>query len=344
MNSLRTFLITFGVSLLVFGLCAFFITGVVLGSITDMISGDRQAQTDPVDTDEFGEVVLNVKTPLEDISGESFSILLIGTDYRPSLYTDYHPALAKQYPMLASTASLVTVEKDGTVKQYRTVSADAVMLISVNKEKQSVTILQIPSEMQLSVGGVNVSVGELYYLKGLDYFINKMAGITGTEINYYALTDIERLAAVVDAMDTVNFTVPCDMEYTDEISGLTISLPGGTQDLDGSAVAQMLAFDGYTSASFSRNKTALSFLRALATKMTNAVYMRKAVSIFNNAGKYIYTNFTADDFGKNIDLIFCYNRFTQNILEYPGNYYYRDGVRCFSPNISMAISTMESYK
>lgn len=344
MNSLRTFLITFGVSLLVFGLCAFFITGLVLGSISEMISGERPAETAPAATDAYGEIDTGIKVPIEEIRGESFNILLIGTDYRPSLYTDYHPALAAQYPFLASTASLISVGEDGEIKRYRTVSADAVMLVSVNKEKQSVTVLQIPGEMQISVGGVNVSVGDLYYLKGLDYFIKKMAGITGMEIDYYALTDIERIAAVVDAMDTINFTVPCDMQYTDEISGLTISLSGGTQNLDGNAVAQMLAFDGYTSSDLSRNKTMLAFFRALASKMTNAAYMRKAVSIFNSAGKYVDTNFTADDFGKNIDLIFCYNRFTQNIIEYPGSYYYRDGVRYFSPNISAAISAMESYK
>ena len=220
----------------------------------------------------------------------------------------------------------------------------AVVLVCVNKEKQRFTYMQIPSDMQLTVGGVTTTVRELYYDKGLDYFVNKMAGITGVQIDYYALTSIEQIANVADAMGEILYTVPCDMEYTDEVSGLTISLKSGAQNLTGTDVAGLLAYNSYTNAALSREKTTMSFLMALAQKMTNVTYLNKAVDIFANVEEYLCTNITSQDLLKNLDLIFSYSKFEVEQIEYPGSYYYRDGVRYFNPSISAAITAMAKYK
>ena len=342
-NSLRSFFITFLIALLVFGVCAFFITGFVTDSINGLLDGSHV--TDPADTttSESGETLSPVN-PDEEIEGESFNILLIGTDYRPSILTDYHPLIAEHYPTFSDPSALIGYEGDLPEYGYRRVSADAVMLICVNKEKRSFTYMQIPTNMQLTVSGVSTTVADLYYDMGLTYFVNKMSGITGVTIDYYALTGIEEIAGIVDAMDSITYTVPCDMEYTDEISGLTISLKAGAQTLTGTDVAGLLSFDSYTSANLSREKTLLSFLKALAQKMTNVTYFNKAADIFANAEQYVYTNFTADDLLNNLDLIFMYSKFTVGTVEYPGSYYYSNGVRYFSPNITLAITTMAEYK
>ena len=78
--------------------------------------------------------------------------------------------------------------------------------------------------------------------------------------------------------------------------------------------------------------------------MTNVTYFNKAADIFANAEQYVYTNFTADDLLNNLDLIFMYSKFTVGTVEYPGSYYYSNGVRYFSPNITLAITTMAEYK
>lgn len=342
MQSLRSFFITFLIALLVFGVCAYFISGFVTDSLTDLLSGDPEEETTPAVTDDVGETIEPILD--EEVGGESFNVLLVGTDYRPSILGDYHPNVKSQYPTFKNSAQLVGTGGDLPEYPYRTVHADAVVLVCVNKEKQAFTYLQIPSSMQLTIGGVTTTVAELYYDKGLDYFVNKMCGITGVQIDYYAVTSIEQIANVVDAMGSVSYTVPCDMQYTDEISGLTISLAAGAQSLGGKDVAGLLAFDGYTNPALSRDKTALSFLKALAQKMTNVTYLNKAAGIFANAAKYVHTNFTANDLAANLDLIFKYSAYTVNTVEYPGSYYYRDGIRYFNPNMPAAITTMSKYK
>ncbi len=346
MVSLRSFFITFLIALLIFGVCAFFITGFVTDSINGLLAGDMVTETTeaPV-TDASGGVVETLPPPDDELKGESFNILLIGTDYRPSILSDYHPDIDKQYPRFENTELLIG--KDGALPEYpyRTVSADAIMLVCVNKEKQSFTFMQIPSKMLLSVGGTTTTVGDLYYEKGIDYFVNKMSGITGASIDYYAVTGIEQVANVVDVLGTVTYTVPCDMEYTDEISGLSISLSAGANKLDGKDAAGLLAFDSYTNAGLSREKTTISFLKAVAQKMTSASNMPKAAKILADLQKYVYTNFTLEDLENNLELIFKYGDFAVNTVEYPGSYYYsEDGVRYFNPNISGAITALSKVK
>ena len=343
MNSLRSFIITFLIALLIFGLCAFFITGFVTNSITDLLSGENMTETTSDSTDTSDVDSPNRPDEPEDES-ESFNVLLIGTDYRPSILNNYHPEIETQYPYFEDSAKLIGYNGSLPVYPYRTVSADAVVLVCVNKEKKRFTYMQIPTDMQLTVGGVTTTVSELYYDKGLAYFVNKMSGITGVAIDYYALTSIEQIADVADAMGEILYTVPCDMDYTDEVSGLTISLKSGTQNLKGKDVAGLLAYNSYTNPALSREKTCLSFLMALAQRMTNVTYLNKAVDIFANIEEYLCTNITSKDLLKNLDLIFSYSDFEINQIEYPGSYYYRDGVRYFTPNISAAITEMAKNK
>lgn len=340
MNSLRSFCATFIIALVVFGLCAFFITGFVTDSVNSLLSGEKKSASSDASAAITDDGPINPPVLGDEIGGESFNFLLIGTDYRPSILADYHPNASKQYPYFEDTAKLIG--KDGSLPEhpYRAVHADAIVLVCVNKENHRITYLQIPSEMRISVGGVSTSVRDLYYDKGLTYFVNKISGITGVQIDYYALTSIEQLANAVDAMGSITYTVPCDMDYTDEISGLTISLNAGAHTLTGKDICGLLAFNSYENASLSREKTTMSFLKALAQKMTNVTYLNKAASIFSNTKKYLTTNFTADDLARNLELIFSYSSFEVKTVDYPGSYYYQDDERIFSPNISSAISTM----
>ncbi len=345
MNSLRNFFITFLIAALVFGVCAYFVTGFVTGSINGLLSGNGvKEETTAESTADATEGTAVVVNPLDDVNGESFTVLLIGTDYRPSLYTDYHPRVASQYPYFENSEKLMGDGGKLPEYPYRTVNADAVMLVRVSKETQTIAYLPIPSNAQLNIGGINTTVAELYYEKGLEYFVSKMAGITGMPIDYYALTSVDAIVGAVNALGKVTYEIPCDMEYTDETTGYTISLKKGKREIDGRTAAQLLAFDSYTDENLSREKTALGFLQALAVKMTNVANINKAPDVLKSVNKHIYTNIDADVLMSHVDLIFSYGRFKIVSVEYPGSYFSRDGELMFNPYINLAISKMEIYK
>ncbi|MBQ4556695.1 MAG: LCP family protein [Clostridia bacterium] len=344
MNSLRNFFITFLIALLVFGICAYFVTGFLNGSIRNLLSGNRPDETTSEVSEEVTTEPVEEENPILGLKGESFTILLIGTDYRPSLYNDYHPNLSSQYPTLHATKELIGYNGTLPAYPYRSVNADAVVMVCVNKEEQTIAYLPIPSNTLLNIGGVNTTIAELYYDKGLEYFVNKMSGITGVPVDYFALVSVEWLVGAVNIMGGVTYDVPCNMQYEDENTGLKINLRKGSQEIDGNKAAQLLAFNSYEDGNLSREKTALGFLQALALKMTNVANVNKAADVLTDLKKYVYTNVTAEDLANNLEMIFAYSKFKIASLEYPGSYFTRDEKQYFNPYINLAINKMSQYK
>ncbi len=339
MISLRNFFITFLIALLVFGTCAYFITGFISDSVLSLINGKRPSETtDVVQTDDVGGAVEVIKPIVKDeIEGESFNILLVGTDYRPSLNKDYHPDIDSQYPAFESSEKLIGYKGNLPVYPYRTVSADAIVLISVNKTTRTVACINLPKHMRVEYSGGETALGELYFEKGFDVFKDKVSAVTGAEIDYFALTSVELLVEFVDAIGPVTYNVPCDMEYVDESNGLEISLKAGSQPIDGQSAAALLAYNSYpASSNNSRAKTTLSFLITLARKMTNPSNLAQAEKIFSKIEKHIYTNVTADILKENVELVFSLAGFDFVTMEYPVNI-------AGMPNTNAAITAILGY-
>ena len=342
MTSLRNFFITFLIALVVFGICAYYITGFLTDSVNGLMSGENPEET--VQTDVSGQNpdsnIDAVDEGLRDLMGQSFNILLVGTDYRPSLYKDYHPKVSSQYPTFPSSKKLIGYNGDLPEYPYRTVSADAIVLVCVNEELRTVAAVNIPSKMYIDYAGAQTLLGDLYYEKGFEIFKTKISALTGAEIDYYAITSVEQVANVVNKLGTVSFNIPCDMEYHDEENGLHISLSAGQQNVDGKMASDMLSFNSYTSNEYSRGKTTLAFLAALAKKMANPQNMASSASIFGNIEKYIYTDVKLEDVTNNLELVFSLSTFNFVEMEYPAT---PQGGGKYAPSTASAISNISKY-
>nr|MBQ5811676.1 hypothetical protein [Clostridia bacterium] len=134
----------------------------------ETVTTDDAGQTPDADID----IVIDDK---KDLEGESFNILLVGTDYRPSLYNDYHPNVSSQYPTFPSSQKLIGYGSKLPEYPYRTVSADAIVLVCVNEEKRTVAFVNIPSKMYIEYAGGNTFLGDLYYEKGFETFKTKVS-------------------------------------------------------------------------------------------------------------------------------------------------------------------------
>lgn len=342
MTSIRNFFITLLLALLVFGICAYFIVGFVTDSVGSLMSGEGNAET--VTTEDVGggeddepEIIIDDK---KDLEGESFNILLVGTDYRPSLFKDYHPNVSSQYPTFSSSQKLIGYGGKLPEYPYRTVSADAIVLVCVNEEKRTVACVNIPGKMYIEYAGDKTFLGDLYYEMGFEAFKTKISALTGAEIDYYALTSVEQIANVVDKLGPVKYNIPCDMNYTDEDNGLSISLAAGETEVDGKIAADLLSFNSYAGRENSRAKTTLSFLVALAKKATNPTNLANAASVFKSIDKYLYTNVKASDLTENLELIFSLNAFEFVEMEYPAT---SQGGGRYAPNTGAAISNISKY-
>jgi LCP family protein required for cell wall assembly len=335
MSSFRTFIVTFIASLLIFGVFAAVISGLLSDTLNSLINGsvdDIGGENTDIDNGNLSD----------DVGGSTFNILLIGTDYQPELLSDYDPAKQQLYPSL--TQYEIDYDRGLSPYNYRKISADTIVLVRVNKEDALVSYTYLPSNMQVTVGGVDSVLGEAWHDHGIDYLKEMVKSLTGWNIDYYVIADVNAFAEALDLIDGIRFNVPCDMEYSDPAQNLYISLKAGNQKLNGKEVVNLLRFNNYTDPEMSRGKTTVAVAKAIAEKATNIIYLNRALSMYETVLEGISTDFTYEVLKDNLALIFSYGDFDIYELAYPGSYTEFEGETYFIPSISQALKTFASNK
>ncbi len=337
MSAFRTFLITFIASLLIFGVFAAVISGLLSDALNSLINGTPDSEGKGQDGTSVDD-----KYSADDIGGSTFNMLFIGTDYQGELLNDYDPALKELYPSL--TQNTIDYDRGLSPYNYRRISADAIMLVRVNKEDARVSYTYLPSNMQVTIGGVEMLLGDVWHDHGITYFEELVQSLTGWSIDYYLIASVDAFAAALDEIDGIRYDVPCDMYYSDPAQNLDISLSKGNQKLSGEEVVDLLRFDNYPDASQSRAKTTMGVARAIAEKATNIIYLNRALSMYDTILQSIHTNFTYDVLRENLALIFSYSEFTISELSYPGSYTEFEGSTYFIPSVAQALKTFAANK
>ena len=337
LSALRNFFLTFLIAALIFGGLAYFIVGFVLDTLSVAISADTTVVdtpkvdiTAPSDTTQADTTDVPPE-PVEEIRGDTFNILLIGTDYQPDRFDDYN------YEETWTGSGFPD-------KRNREWSTDTLIILRVDKENRKFVFCSLPRNLRVLVDGIPTQLGEVYYKKGIDYLCGKVAALTGLRMDYYASMDVGGIAACVDAVGGVSYYVPEDMKYRDNKADLTIDLKKGTTNINGQKAEQLLRYQGYATGNAGRMNTAVSFAQAILAKCTNPAYLPKAAALYKTLTERIATNFTADDLMNNLDLLFSYPKFEPVAVSYPGSAKVYDGVTFFEPSVSAAMEIFDSYQ
>ncbi|MGN1408661.1 MAG: hypothetical protein ACI4XJ_00640, partial [Eubacteriales bacterium] len=102
LSAFKNFGVTFLISALLFGIAAYFATGLVTNTVGEMLEDENVELNEIIqneDASQAGETENtqqtnpNVKVP----AGESFNFLIAVTDARPDYYTDYQPDVNYMY-------------------------------------------------------------------------------------------------------------------------------------------------------------------------------------------------------------------------------------------------------
>ncbi len=347
---IRNFIVTFCVSLLIFGLLSYAIVSSVDNVFSSAEDETTAQDTSPsgeteetpgsetgVETDAEGNIIEpetdaegNIIEP-ETTEGREITLLLVGTDYQPNILNDYDFAE-------------INKGRTGFPLKAREVSADSVMLIKIDETAKEFVFSVLPADMKVQADGGDVRLGSLYSLKGIHYMRNKVTAMTGLTIDFYAVVSIPGFTAVIDELGGINMTVPVDMNYADESQQLTIRLNKGAQTLSGTDAVNMLRYKLYSNGDTSRRAMAVTFARALLRKMTVPAFMTQSAELYSSLSKYIETDFTLNDLSLYLDLIFLYPEFTSTEINYPGTAGSFDGNTYFEPDLSSAISLYRKYR
>ncbi len=300
-----TFGITFCISFLIFGIIAYALLSMFFSPAK---STESEETADPQDMiigfEDAVETELN--------AGSSFTVLLVGTDYQPNT-TPNAPS-----------------------------RADAIVLVRFSCETESVVYVNIPAVTKTTVDGIETTLGKAYTDKGIEYLTEKVQGMTGLQVNYYAIASVGIFDDIINSIGGVEYSVPVNMNYEDKVQHLVIDLKKGKQKLDGENTIEMLR---YCSDSYSdRMLRNVHFARYLFETFTQASYREQATTLYNTVFVNLVSNFEEKDLLMHLDTIYSYPSYESKIITYPGNFKNSGSDVLFEANTDEALTILSEYK
>ncbi len=208
---------------------------------------------------------------------------------------------------------------------------DTIILCSYNPNSERASMLSIPRD---------TFVGKKKeYAKGTDK-INAMYAIsaqrsmetvsliTGKEVNYFIIVNNQALIDIVDIIGGVDFDVPIDMDYDDDIQDLHIHLTHGMQRIDGEKAEQLLRFrhnnDGtsypseYGDNDYGRMKTQRAFIKEIVKQTLDIKNLPKMKKLLDSIYANIITNVERETIMAYIPYIFEFNTDNIDTQQLPG--------------------------
>ena len=344
MRSLRAFIISFVLSLAVFGTLAYtivensfdykFSVPTISDSTVDasQISGGtakpeapKNESSDPVGAGEETTDIKDIELP-EGKENEA-AFLFVRTNYQPSVF-DYNKS---------------SYDEDGNYIAKKTVKAESFLVVKINRDTKTFLFSAIPANTIMNKK-TNQTIGELYAEKGAAYMSDCVYALTGLQIEHLFVIGAEDCVKVFEKIGKVSYTVPCDMVCDDKEENIKINLKAGMQNLSPEEAVALLRFNKYDSSSkYTQEKVTVDFAKTMFQKLTSPAYAEEADSLFKQISQYFETNFSAEDFKENKDLIFSYSKFTLNTVTFPG-YEKSDGNKnVFVPSTSEALDAYQDF-
>lgn len=302
MQSLKNFLIAFGAGLVVFGLFAYAVTGL----LTDKDKGNIKNENN-------GDEIIT-----------------------ENVFASGDP----ENPESSATGSTFTAVVGGYDQSGK--ELDALIFIKADRENMRFVLSSIPTNLKAPItsaaglpsdGTENINLdSDITFVeshvpikdfpakfpgKAEQMVVDTVTLITGMPIDFYAFLDYNAVYAIFNETSGLHFDVPKDMVYigngTEEKPEFVLSK--GSQVLNADKAIALMRFAGDTNNERSNfNERAKRQANFLSSAMTQAL-KRKPDEIISGIAKVLSkcsTNFTAEDFAENFELI-------SKFEEYGGN-------------------------
>lgn len=191
----------------------------------------------------------------------------------------------------------------GVSEDISTELTDTIILCGYNPDTQKAFMLSIPRDTFV---GKSTAWADGYdkinakYQSGVEKTVEAVEKLTGVNIDNYVVVKNNALPALVDAIGTVEFDVPIDMNYDDPTQDLHIHLKAGMQEIDGDKAEQLLRFRhnnngtsypvSYGDNDYGRMKTQREFIKVVAKNLVKLNNVSKLKSIASAVYENIETN------------------------------------------------------
>lgn len=217
LSAFKNFGVTFLIAAIIFGVIAYFAVGFVLNTVDSIMENEKgeldsiiqNPETGEGDGESDGELV---DPPEDEIVGESFNFLVITTDYRPDIYSDYKPSKSEvdkgnwDEAEYEDTAGFLT-------QKYRTKSASSIVLVRVDKENKQYIFSYISPKIRVYTSSGYRTLAEVYEYYGKQTLAEYVNALTGISPKYTLLVNGYNLDEVVSILGETNASIQRDIYY-----------------------------------------------------------------------------------------------------------------------------------
>lgn len=169
-----------------------------------VLAGCQQAEPAPPQND---AKELDVK---DERSNEPFYVLVVGNDSRTGTTEINDPMYS-----------------DGKGR------SDTTMLVRVDPATYQVGIVTVPRDTAVNLDGTQMKFNEVYQFEGVEGTMEQVKLLTGITPQYYMDMGFVDFEKFIDGIGGISANVPISMQLKDIVSGDSISLNPGSQDLGG---------------------------------------------------------------------------------------------------------------
>ncbi|HEY9660068.1 MAG TPA: LCP family protein, partial [Allocoleopsis sp.] len=175
--------------------------------------------------------------------------------------------------------------------------SDTMLLVRVNPNNNSVSMLSIPRDTQVEISGEGVvKINHANAVGGAKLAAQVVSqNMNGIEIDRYVRVSTGAFRELVDLLGGVEVFVPERMEYQDQTQKLNIDLQPGLQTLNGEQAEQFARFRNDANGDIGRVQRQQQLIRALREKLTNPAMIARLPQAIELFQKYIDTNLSFEE-------------------------------------------------
>lgn len=377
LKNLRNFGIVFAVSFVILGIIAIFACGYVADTVASIFTDDGDdlnAILTPAETTGIGDEGEDDRLTRK-LNGESFTWLMVVSDYRPSVFDNYYPQSEKDVDKLKDDFGILDDE-------YRLIEATNLVLVRADVKTREYVVMTIPTETKIDTPSGKLTLGEVYGISGAETLSKEIGSMTGLTVDYYSVIRSTDLTTIANTVGTIECKIPVDIAFDgknyvtapeevttdksdkkettakkdndkDKKDETTEAETTYVKELDrassvGLAKKLMPALLYYDPSDGIDDEMLIlqSFANGLMVNLSNLSDSGLTSSFTSINKKLVKTNITKDDVLAHTEVIRGYSWFKIQTLTYPGKYIPgragREGY--YNPDIDAAISFFADYR
>lgn len=191
---------------------------------------------------------------------------------------------------------------------YVNKNTDTIMVLNYNPMTSKISLLSLPRDTKVEIKGRARKINYAYPNGGVDLINSTIKDLLGIDINYYIYIDTSVFRKIIDILGGVDYNIPIDMNYDDDVQNLHIHLKKGQQTLNGSEAEQFMRFRHpsswkrspgimkfYNGSDLNRIDAQQSFIKEVIKQKSNIIYIPKFKDVITTLFQDVKTNFTMNN-------------------------------------------------